>query len=91
MLWHASELDTCKPNIIGSFDANKGFIVDYTTGSSGAIKSHRVVQQDWNGTGSGGSNTGSGFDFNASWSNSIFGSANSVQVNSIRMLPCIKI
>ena len=79
------------PNIIGSFDANKGFIVDYTTGSSGAIKSHRVVQQDWNGTGSGGSNTGSGFDFNASWSNSIFGSANSVQVNSIRMLPCIKI
>ena len=80
-----------RPNIIGSFDANKGFIVDYTTGSSGAIKSHRVVQQDWNGTGSGGSNTGSGFDFNASWSNSIFGSANSVQVNSIRMLPCIKI
>lgn len=79
------------PNIIGSFDANKGFIVDYTTGSSGSIKSHRVVQQDWNGTGSGGSNTGSGFDFNASWSNSIFGSANSVQVNSIRMLPCIKI
>ena len=79
------------PNIIGSFDANKAFIVDYTTGSSGAIKSHRVVQQDWDGTGSGGSNTGSGFDFNASWSNSIFGSANSVQVNSMRMLPCIKI
>ena len=25
------------PNIIGSFDANKAFIVDYTTGSSGAI------------------------------------------------------
>ena len=79
------------PNIIGSFDANKAFIVDYTTGSSGAIKGHRVVQQDWDGTGSGGSNTGSGFDFNASWSNSIFGSANSVQVNSMRMLPCIKI
>lgn len=79
------------PNIIGSFDANKAFIVDYTTGSSGAIKSHRFVQQDWDGTGSGGSNTGSGFDFNASWSNSIFGSANSVQVNSMRMLPCIKI
>lgn len=79
------------PNIIGSFDANKAFIVYYTTGSSGAIKGHRVVQQDWDGTGSGGSNTGSGFDFNASWSNSIFGSANSVQVNSMRMLPCIKI
>lgn len=79
------------PNIIGSFDANKAFIVNYTTGSSGAIKGHRVVQQDWDGTGSGGSNTGSGFDFNASWSNSIFGSANSVQVNSMRMLPCIKI
>ena len=79
------------PNIIGSFDANKAFIVNYTTGSSGAIKSHRVVQQDWEGTGSGGSHTGSGFDFNASWSNSIFGSANSVQVNSMRMLPCIKI
>lgn len=78
-------------HIIGSFDANKAFIVDYTTGSSGAIKGHRVVQQDWDGTGSGGSNTGSGFDFNASWSNSIFGSANSVQVNSMRMLPCIKI
>ena len=79
------------PNIIGSFDANKAFIVNYTTGSSGAIKGHRVVQQDWEGTGSGGPNTGSGFDFNASWSNSIFGSANSVQVNSMRMLPCIKI
>jgi hypothetical protein len=84
------DVRSLSPNIIGSFDANKGFIVDYTTGSSGAIKSHRVVQQDWNGTGSGGSNTGSGFDFNASWSNSIFGSANSVQVNSMRMLPCIK-
>lgn len=79
------------PNITGTFDANRAFIVNYTTGSSGAIKSHRVVQQDWDGIGSGGSNTGSGFDFNASWSNSIFGSANSVQVNSMRMLPCIKI
>lgn len=79
------------PNITGSFDANRGFIVNYTTGSSGAIKGHRVVQPDWDGMGSGGPNTGSGFDFNASWSNSIFGSANSVQVNSMRMLPCIKI
>ena len=78
------------PNIIGSFDANKAFIVDYTTGSSGAIKGHRVVQHDWDGTGSGGSNTGSGFDFNASWSNSTYGSSAYVQPASIRLIPCIK-
>ena len=78
------------PNITGSFDANRGFIVDYTTGSSGAIKSHRVVQQDWSGMGAGGQTTGSGFDFDASWSNSAYGSSAYVQPASIRLIPCIK-
>ena len=78
------------PNITGSFDANRGFIIDYTTGSSGAIKSHRVVQQDWSGMGAGGQTTGSGFDFDASWSNSAYGSSAYVQPASIRLIPCIK-
>ena len=79
------------PNITGTFDANRAFIVNYTTGSSGAIKSHRVVQQDWDGIGSGNSATGSGFDLNAAWSNELFGASLTVQPKSLLFLPCIKI
>lgn len=79
------------PNITGTFDANRAFIVNYTTGSSGAIKSHRVVQQDWAGIGSGNSTTGSGFDLNAAWSNELFGASLTVQPKSLLFLPCIKI
>ena len=83
--------DVGRPNITGTFDANRAFIVNYTTGSSGAIKSHRVVQQDWDGIGSGNSTTGSGFDLNAAWSNELFGASLTVQPKSLLFLPCIKI
>ena len=85
------KLEAGLPNITGTFDANRAFIVNYTTGSSGAIKSHRVVQQDWDGIGSGNSTTGSGFDLNAAWSNELFGASLTVQPKSLLFLPCIKI
>ena len=62
------------PNITGSLDSQRTFILDYRTGYEGALKSLRSVQQDWDGRGSGGPNGGSKFDFDASRSNSLFGS-----------------
>ena len=78
------------PNITGSLDSQRSFIIDYRTGYEGALKSLRSVQQDWDSRGSGGPNSGSKFDFDASRSNSLFGESLTVQPPSLRLLPCIK-